>query len=265
VAGTPADTDIRSRALLWLDNNPQHSQAYHVLAPLVAGTPADTDIRSRALLWLDNNPQHPQVGQLLAVMIARSPDDEAEEWIRKGIDYIQVPERNNCATILAATLVRSKARHELIDQALALAALPALKRQRGFILVNLARACTYNPSSALEYIASCPDQQRRHQVTLAIAKGVIQYADRLPDLFTALESHPPAIVFAVLAQCLRVGISTPEFLTYLATELNRGFRKPGYGAILRRLHDYPVVWKGVEPKVYSVIRGDFARASNKPV
>jgi hypothetical protein len=299
VAGAPADTDLRGRALLWLDNNPQHPQEYQLLAPLVAGTPTDVDIRGRALAWLENNPQHPQIvemlrvlvasapadvesrgravawldsnsqhpqiAQLLAVMIARSPDDQAEEWIRKGIDYIQVPERNNCAAIVAATLIRSKARHDLIDQTLALAALPALKRQRGFILINLARACTYNPSSALKYITSCPDQQRRHQVTLAIAKGVLRYAVRLPDLVAALEGYLPVIVFAVLAQCLRVGIRTPEFSTYLAKSLNRGFRKPGYGAILRRLHDYPAVWKSVEPEVNSVIKGDFARASNTAV
>src|SRR6202035_2689005 len=149
-AGAPADVAIRNRALEWLDSQPQHPPAYQGLVPLRASAPADAAIRDRALRWLDSNAQHPQLAQLLSVMIARSPDDQAEEWIRKGIEYVSVPERKECAWILEVTLNRSKARHDVIDRALALAALPALKRQRG-------------------------------RVTLAIAKGVLRYAARLPD------------------------------------------------------------------------------------
>jgi hypothetical protein len=232
VASAPANVAIRDRALEWLDSNVQDTRAYQVLAPLVASAPGDVAIGDRARNWLDSNAQHPQLAQLLSVMIARSPDDQAEEWIRKGIEYISVPERKECAWILAVTLNRSKARHDLIDRALALAALPAVERQRG-------------------------------QLTRAIAEGVLRYAARLSDLVATLEAHPPAIIFMVLGQCIRVGASTPEFLTYLAHALNRGFRKPGYGAILRTLRNYPVVWKDIEPDVFAAIKEDFARTPTR--
>jgi hypothetical protein len=262
VAAAPADAEIRGRALLWLKNNSEHQQAYQLLAPLVAAAPNDAEIRGRALKWLDNNAEHPQISHLLTPVIARCPDDQAEEWIRKGMDYIRVPERKGCASVLAATLVRSKARHDIIDYALGLAA-SVLKNRRGFILHNLARACTYNPSSALSYISSCSDQQRRRQVTLAIAKGILKYEARLPDLVSALETQPSRIIFEVLGQCLRVGISTPEFLAYVVQALNRGFRRPGYGTFLRRFIDYPAVWNSIEPELSSIIKEDFRRASSR--
>jgi hypothetical protein len=257
VAGVPADIDVRQRALEWLNNNPQHPHAYHVLAVLVAGAPADADIRRRALEWLDNNPQHPEIAQLVTVLIARSPDDEAQEWIKKGIDYIHAPERKNRAAVLAATLVRSKARHDLIDYALEFA-IGELKSARGFILNSLSRACAYSPSNALNYMSCSRDQNRRKQVSFAIAKGILQAKDRLPDLIQALDAYPPAIVFEVLAQCLRAKISTSEFLSYVARTLNRNFRQPGYGAFLRILHRYPETWEAIIPELYLVIKDDFA-------
>jgi hypothetical protein len=255
------DVEIRRRAFHWLDDNPQHPQAHELLRSLVAAAPTDAEIRHRAVAWLDSNPQHPQTAQVLTVLIARSPDDEAEEWITKGILYAKVLDHKSRAGILAVTLARSGARHDLIDQALEFAESSAPGKERGYVLHNLARACAHNPSNALAYIASCSDQQRRPRVITAIAKGILGHELQLPDLVAALDAHPPAIAFEVLGQCLWVGVGTPEFLAFLAQTLNRGFRKPGYGAFLRRLRDYPAIWKGLERNLYSVIRNDFALAS----
>ena len=94
VAGAPTDAEVRSRAVKWLDDNPEHPQDYWLLAPMVAAAPTDVEIRSRAVKWLDNNLEHPQIVELLRAMVAGAPTDleirsRAMTWLDNNSEHPQ--------------------------------------------------------------------------------------------------------------------------------------------------------------------------------
>jgi hypothetical protein len=234
VANNPEDPEVKKRAILWLEVNPGHLQAYQLLASLVANHPEDPEVKKRATQWLEENRDHTNRSHLLKTLIARCQGDE--EWLDRGMAYLQEPGTKHHQNIVAALLTGSGAAPPYVELALDYLQSLARGQHKAFILVKLTQALAHNPENAFACLQGGLPDDRKKTICRSIALVFDRYPANAPDFLAAWPDALPAEHQAlILVNLLLDKVDLPETDRFLADWLDKHYLGPGYGTVLQAL------------------------------